>query len=50
MTPHVHISALNVLVYGFSALLVIMLLNLTAMKLKDNSKLWASYANIMGVD
>lgn len=46
MTPHVHISAINVVVYALATLLVLGLVNLWAMRAKDSSSLAASWLNI----
>lgn len=50
MGNHVHVSGIHVITVGLSALLVIGVLNLAAMKYKDKSSFWASYANLYGVD
>jgi len=49
MGNHVHISGIHVLTVGLSALLVLGLFNLAAMKYKDTSPFWASYANLYGL-
>lgn len=45
MSPHLHISAVNVLVYALSALLILGVLNLLSMKYPDN-RLSASWMNL----
>lgn len=47
---HVHISALGAVVAAFEVLLILGLMNWFAMKYKDSSKFWASWANLYGVE
>jgi hypothetical protein len=46
MGNHVHMSGIHVVTVGLSALLFIGVMNLAALKFKDSSKFWASYANL----
>jgi hypothetical protein len=47
---HVHISALGAVIAALEVLLIMGLLNWIAMKYKDTSSFWASYANLYGLD
>jgi hypothetical protein len=47
---HVHISALDAVVTVLEVLVIMGILNWIAMKYKDTSSFWASYANLYGLD
>lgn len=47
---HVHISALGAGIAALEVLLILGILNWIAMKYKDSSSFWASYANLYGLD
>lgn len=47
---HVHISALGAVITALEVLLILGILNWIAMKYKDRSNFWASYANLYGLD
>lgn len=47
---HVHISALGAVVTVLEVLLILGILNWIALKYKDSSNFWASYANLYGLD
>ena len=46
---HVHVSALDGFIVALYVIVILGTLNLLAMKFKDRSSLWASYANLFGI-
>lgn len=46
---HVHVSALDAFTTALYVIVILGTLNLLAMKFKDRSDFWASYANLFGV-
>jgi hypothetical protein len=49
MGNHVHISALNAVIVSLYVIVILGTLHLLAIKYKDTSPFWASWANLFGV-
>lgn len=49
MGNHVHISALNGVIVALYVIAILGTLNLLAIKYRDSSPFWASWANLFGV-
>ena len=50
MNNHVHIAFIHLLVFALMYILVSSLINWFALKYKDNSNFWASFANLHGLE
>lgn len=46
---HLHISGISGVITALYVIAILGLLNLTAMKFKETSPFWASYANLFGL-
>lgn len=46
---HLHISAVNGVIVALYVIAILGTMNLLAMKYQDDSKFWASYANLFGL-
>lgn len=49
MGNHVHVNGVTVVVAAVSAVMIIGVMNLAAMKHGDNNAFWASWQNLYGV-